>query len=150
LLREGRRALHARIADILERRFAEIAERQPELLARHCAEAGQIEKAARLRGKAGQQSLERSALVEAIEQMSRALALIATLPETTALRREQLGLQVALITPLGHVTVTSRELPLRKPGRRPSGQGCSSSRRRRLARPPMIRFCRLPPCTGSG
>jgi predicted ATPase len=103
LLREGRRALHARIADILERRFAEIAERQPELLARHYAEAGLIEKAARLWGKAGQQSLERSALVEAIEQISRALALIAALPATTALRREQLRLQVAVITPLGHV-----------------------------------------------
>jgi hypothetical protein len=103
LLREGRRALHARIADILESRFAETAERQPELLARHCAEAGLIEQAALLWGKAGQQSLERSALVEAIEQISRALALITALPATTALRREQLRLQVALITPLGHV-----------------------------------------------
>jgi class 3 adenylate cyclase/predicted ATPase len=103
LLREGRRALHARIADVLERRFAEIAERQPELLAQHCAEAGLIEKAAGLWGKAGQQSLERSALVEAIEQISRALALIAALPATTALRREQLRLQVARITPLFHV-----------------------------------------------
>jgi class 3 adenylate cyclase/predicted ATPase len=103
LLRDGRRALHARIADILERRFAEIAERQPELVARHYAEAGLIEKAARLWGKAGQQSLERSALVEAVEQISRALALIAALPATTALRREQLRLQVALITPLQHV-----------------------------------------------
>jgi predicted ATPase len=103
LLREGRRALHARIADILERDFAEITERQPELLARHYAEAGLIEKAARLFGKAGTQSLERSALVEAIEQISRALALIAALPATTALRREQLRLQVALITPLIHV-----------------------------------------------
>jgi predicted ATPase len=103
LLREGRRALHARIADILERRFAEIADRQPELLARHYAEAGLLEKAARLWGKAGQQSLDRSALVEAIEQISRALGLIATLPATTALRREQLRLQVALLTPLFHV-----------------------------------------------
>jgi class 3 adenylate cyclase len=103
LLRDGRRALHARIADILERRFAEIAERRPELLARHYAEAGLIERAANLWGKAGQQSLERSALVEAIEQLSRALALIAELLTTTALRREQLRLQVALITPLAHV-----------------------------------------------
>jgi predicted ATPase len=103
LLRDARRALHRRIADILERRFAEIGERQPELLARHYAEAGLTEKAAHLWGKAGQQSLERSALVEAIEQISRALALIAALPATTALRREQLGLQVALITPLLHV-----------------------------------------------
>jgi predicted ATPase len=36
LLREPRRALHARIAETLESQFAEIAENQPELLARHC------------------------------------------------------------------------------------------------------------------
>jgi predicted ATPase len=40
LLREPRRALHARIADTLESQFAEIAEHQPELLAQHCTEAG--------------------------------------------------------------------------------------------------------------
>ena len=72
LLREPRRALHARIAEALESQFAEIAERQPELLARHCTEAGLIEKAAGLWGKAGQRSLERSALVEAADQLSRA------------------------------------------------------------------------------
>jgi tetratricopeptide (TPR) repeat protein len=47
--------------------------------------------------------LERSALVEAIEQLIRALDQIATLPATPALRREQIKLQVALITPLMHV-----------------------------------------------
>ena len=40
LLREPRRALHARIAETLESQFPEIAENQPELLARHCTEAG--------------------------------------------------------------------------------------------------------------
>jgi predicted ATPase len=40
LLREPRRALHARIAETLESQFTEIAENQPELLARHCTEAG--------------------------------------------------------------------------------------------------------------
>ena len=73
LLREPRRALHARIAETLESKFAEIADNQPELLARHCTEAGLIEKAARLWGKAGQRSLERSALVEAAERFQRAL-----------------------------------------------------------------------------
>jgi predicted ATPase len=100
LLREPRRALHARIAETLESRFADIAENQPELLARHCTEAGQIEKAAELWGKAGQRSLQRSALVEATEQLRRALAQIATLPSTPALRREEIKLQVALISPL--------------------------------------------------
>ena len=103
LLREPRRALHARIAEVLESQFLEIAESQPELLARHCTEAGQIEKAAGLWGKAGQRSLARSALVEAVEQLTRALAQIAALPGTPALRREQIKLQVALITPLGWV-----------------------------------------------
>ena len=70
---------------------------RPELLARHCTEAGLIEKAADLWGKAGQRSLERSALVEAVEQFTRALDQIATLPSTPALRREQIRLQVALI-----------------------------------------------------
>jgi predicted ATPase len=60
LLRESRRALHACIAETLEREFAEIAESQPELLARHCTDAGLIENAAGFWGKAGQLSLMRS------------------------------------------------------------------------------------------
>ena len=103
LLREPRRALHARIVDTLESQFAEIAENQPELLARHCTEAGLIERAALLWGKAGQRSVERSALVEAVAQLTRALEQIATLSSTSALRREEIKLQVAAITPLIHV-----------------------------------------------
>jgi predicted ATPase len=38
LLREPRRALHARIAETLDGHFAEIAENQAELLARHWTE----------------------------------------------------------------------------------------------------------------
>ena len=103
LLREPRRALHARVAEALESEFPEIAESQPELLARHFTEAGLIEKAAALWGKAAQRSLGRSALVEAAEQLTRALSQIATLPATPALRREEIKLQVALITPLIHI-----------------------------------------------
>ena len=103
LLREPRRALHARIAETLETHFSEIAENQPELLARHCSEAGQIEKAVSFWGKAGQRSLERSALVEAAEQLTPALAQIASLPDTPALRREQINLQVGLMNALMHI-----------------------------------------------
>ena len=102
LLREPKRELHARIAEVLESRFRDIAESQPELLARHCTEAGLIGKAATLWGKAGQRSLERSALVEAAEQLTRALGQIATLPATPALRREQIKLQVGLANALMH------------------------------------------------
>jgi predicted ATPase len=100
LLREPRRALHARIAETLENKFFEIAENQPELLARHCTEAGLIEKAAGLWGKAGRRSTDRSAMVEATEQLGHGLAQIASLPATPALRRDQIKLQVALISPL--------------------------------------------------
>jgi class 3 adenylate cyclase/predicted ATPase len=103
LLREPRRVLHARIAETLQSQFAEIAENQPELVARHCTEAGQIGRAAGLWGKAGQRSLARSALVEAAAQFTRALDQIARLPSTPALRREEIKLQVALMTPLFHV-----------------------------------------------
>ena len=80
--------------------FADIAESQPELLARHFTEAGLIEKAAGLWGKAGRRSLDRSALIEAAAQLTRALEQIATLPAKPALRREQIKLQVALVNPL--------------------------------------------------
>jgi predicted ATPase len=73
------------------------------LLARHCTEAGLLEKAAGLWGKAGQQSLERSALVEATAQLNRALLQIAALPNMTAeLRREQIRFQVGLASALIH------------------------------------------------
>jgi class 3 adenylate cyclase len=52
LLREPRRALHARIAEVLETQFLDVAETQPELLARHFTQAGLSAKAAGLWGKA--------------------------------------------------------------------------------------------------
>ena len=103
LLREPRRALHARIAETLETQFAEIAENQPELLARHCTEAGLVTKAVGLWGKAGLRSLERSALVEAVEQLRRALDQIEPLVADPISRRERLKLQVTIIAPLIHV-----------------------------------------------
>ena len=103
LLREPRRALHARIAETFESQFAEIAENQPELLARHYTDAGQIEKGAGLWGKAGRRSLERSALIEATHQLAQAADQLAMLAATPGIRRERLKLQVALITPLMQV-----------------------------------------------
>ena len=102
LLREPRRALHARIAEGLELQFPNVTETQPELLARHCTQAGLIEKAAVLWGKAGERALARSALLEAETLLTRALTEIAALPGTPALRREQIKLQVALVNTLMH------------------------------------------------
>jgi tetratricopeptide (TPR) repeat protein len=102
LLRDQRRAIHARIATSLETEFGELVSSQPEVLARHSAEAGLSEKAARLWAEAGRRSLARSALLEAAEQLSRALGLIAPLPSTPDLRRLQIRLQVELSNALIH------------------------------------------------
>ena len=103
LLKSRRQVLHRRVAEILRDQFAARAAAEPELLAHHFTQAAMPEAAIEWWGKAGQRSLERSALVEAAEQITRALNLIATLPGSPALRREQIKLQVALITPLIHV-----------------------------------------------
>ena len=103
LLKSRRQVLHRRVAEILRDKFADSVAAEPELLAHHFTQAGLIEAAIEWWGKAGQQSLEHSALVEAAEQLTRALNQIATLPATPALRREQIKLQVALITPLIHL-----------------------------------------------
>ena len=147
LLREPRRSLHARIAEILESRFADIAENQPELLARHYTEAGLIEKSAGLWGKAGQRSLARSALVEAVEQLTRALGQIAIVRATPALRREQIRLQVGLANTLMHVK--GYGAPESNADARANAQ-CLSSGRRHSARRSMTHWCYSRSCTASG
>jgi class 3 adenylate cyclase len=102
LLREPRRALHTRITEVLESRFEDVVENQPQILARHCTEAGMIEKAMNYWGIAGQRSLSQSALVEAGEQFARALSQIATLPTTAERRRDEIKLQVGLVNSLMH------------------------------------------------
>jgi predicted ATPase len=69
LLRSRRQQLHARIASTLENQFAEVATTQPQLMAQHCAEAGLNQKAIGYWLKAGQQSVVRSAMREAIAQL---------------------------------------------------------------------------------
>jgi class 3 adenylate cyclase/predicted ATPase len=103
LLKSRRLILHRRVGETLRDKFAGTASAEPELLAHHFSQAGMTETAIEWWGKAGQKSLERSALVEAAQQFTRALHQITTLPGSTALRREQIKLQVAIITPLIHI-----------------------------------------------
>ena len=103
LLKSRRQVLHRRVAETLRDNVAVAAAAGPELLAHHFTQAGMTEAAIEWWGKAGQRSLQRSALVEAAEQLSRALGQIATLPATPTLRNEEIKLQVALVTPLLHV-----------------------------------------------
>ena len=95
LLKSRRQALHRRTGEVLRDQFAATAAAEPELLAYHFTQAGMTEAAVEWWGTAGQRSLARSALVEAAEQLKRALDQIATLPTTPASRREEIKLEVA-------------------------------------------------------
>ncbi|SHH61514.1 AAA family ATPase [Bradyrhizobium erythrophlei] len=103
LLKSRRQVLHRRVGEALLDNLAATAAAEPELMAHHFTQAGLTEAAIEWWGKAGQRSLESSALVEAVEQLKRAITQIATLPATAALRREEIKLQVALISPLMHL-----------------------------------------------
>ncbi len=96
LLRGRRQELHARIAATFEGRFPEIVAAQPGLLARHCEQAGLVEKAVVYWLKAGRQALARSAMTEAVAQLRKGLDVLAGLPDGPWRRQQELDLQFAL------------------------------------------------------
>jgi predicted ATPase len=96
LLRARRQELHGRVVTALEGRFPETVDQQPELLALHCAQAGRLDKAIGYWGRAGRQSLSRSAMVEAVAQVRKGLDLLARLPEGPERWRQELDLQRVL------------------------------------------------------
>jgi class 3 adenylate cyclase/predicted ATPase len=97
LLRSQRQVIHGRIATTLEDKFSEMATAQPAMLARHCAEAGLIEKAVGYRLKAGQQAIVAGlAMIEAVAQLNQGLDLLNRLPEGSERDQYEISLQVAL------------------------------------------------------
>jgi class 3 adenylate cyclase len=72
LLRSDRRRYHGRIADVLEARFRDVAQRQPELIAHHLIEAGRAPEAIAPLLAAAQSSLDRGASTEAKHHLERA------------------------------------------------------------------------------
>ena len=104
LLRAKRQELHARIAEVLEAKFPETTETQPEILARHSTEAGLTRPAIDYWRRAGERAAKRSANVEAIAHLKRGLDVIEASPEKAAYAEQELGLLIAL----GPVLMTTR------------------------------------------
>jgi predicted ATPase len=96
LLKRTRQQYHQRIAQVLEERFPETVETQPELLAHHYTEAGLAEKAVHYWHHAGQRAVERSAHAEAISHLRTGLELLQTLPETRERVQREVDLHIAL------------------------------------------------------
>jgi class 3 adenylate cyclase/tetratricopeptide (TPR) repeat protein len=96
LLRSTRQQYHQCIAQVVEARFPEHCETQPELLAHHYTEAGMLAQAIPYWQRAGQRAIERSANVEAVAHLTKGLELLATLPDTPERAQQELVMQTTL------------------------------------------------------
>jgi predicted ATPase len=92
LLRSKRQHIHSEITSTIEEAFPEMVEMQPEILARHCAEAGLDEKAQKYWRTAGEQAVRRASNREAIGHFRQALALNEKLPPDIGRSRTELAI----------------------------------------------------------
>ena len=98
LLKSRRQELHARIARVIEDRFASLKTTEPEVLAHHLTAAGLAQDAIPLWRTAGELALKRMGLTEAISHLDKGLELIATLPRSSARDASELRLRTLLGT----------------------------------------------------
>ena len=96
LLRGRRQELHAGVAAALEGHFADLVERQPELLAHHLTAAGDTERAVDQWLRAGRYAAARLAYLEAIAHFEQGLGLLHSLPESQVRNGREIELQLAL------------------------------------------------------
>jgi len=96
VLTERRRVLHERTAQAIETLFAEALEAHYGELAHHYKLSGNAEKAVEYLHVAGEQAAERSANAEAVSNLTTALDLLPTLPDTTGRDRREVTLQTTL------------------------------------------------------
>jgi predicted ATPase len=100
LLKKTRQQVHLLIGRALEARAPETAAQQPELLAHHFTEAGQAAHAVEYWDRAAEKSLRACAHVEAIDQLTHALDLLRTSPDSPDRRTREIKFHVALGVPL--------------------------------------------------
>jgi tetratricopeptide (TPR) repeat protein len=96
LLNSKRQVYHLQIAQVLETRFIEAVNTQPEVVAHHYSEAGLSEQALRYWQKAGTRASHRSAHAEAIQHLTHGLEVLANLPATSERDLLELDLQTSL------------------------------------------------------
>lgn len=96
VLKSNRQQYHKRIADVLVQQFPELAEKQPELIARHYTEAGLANLAIPYWQAAGSRALQSAANAEAIAHLNHALDLLASVPQDESATRQELELQTLL------------------------------------------------------
>ncbi len=96
LLKSHRRSLHATIAHVIDEKFPATKDTEPELLAHHLTEAGEIESAIGYWRKAGELGIKRLAIVEAISHLNQGMTLNATLTPSPQREGRELDLRILL------------------------------------------------------
>lgn len=96
LLRQQRRRVHARIAEIMPAEFASQVDAAPEQVAHHCSLARLSEQAVEYWLRAGRRAAERSAHVEAISHLRSGLAELAHISPSRACDEQEFDLRIAL------------------------------------------------------
>src|SRR5262249_46534177 len=81
---------------VLEERFPETKETQPEVVAHHYTEGGSISQAIPYWQRAGERAAQRSANMEAIDHLTKGIELLKTLTDTPKRAEQELTLQLAL------------------------------------------------------
>ncbi len=100
MLKNTRRRHHRKIAEVLVKKFSELATAQPEVIAHHYSEAGLSMEAISYWQLAGQRAAERFANKEAIAHFTKGLGLLADQPKKPEHTRKELMLQLAMGPPL--------------------------------------------------
>ena len=100
LLKRERQALHGEIARTLRDRFPQTSEAEPELLAYHLTEAGEIAEALPLWVEAGSRAASRAAHVEAVGHLQTARDLLRRMPAEDAHLGTELQLLIGLAVSL--------------------------------------------------
>jgi class 3 adenylate cyclase/tetratricopeptide (TPR) repeat protein len=114
LLKTRRRELHARVAQLLSQQFKDVAQSQPEVLARHLTEANQHEEAVEAWQRAGKMATKRGAFAEAEGHFRRALEVFMKLPESGTRGPQELTLKgdlaVTLMATKGWAAPEAKEI----------------------------------------
>ncbi|HUR52761.1 MAG TPA: AAA family ATPase, partial [Gemmataceae bacterium] len=96
MVKKRRQQFHQTVAEKLEQRFPETAEKQPELIAHHLTEGGQPARAVGYWLKAGQRAQDSFANAEAFRHLTRGLELLAAVPDGPDRHRLELAFQLRL------------------------------------------------------
>ena len=102
MLKKTRRALHERIATVIEAQFSETVQTEPEVLAHHYTAADLPAPASKFWLAAGNRAMERSADYEAVGHLKNALVNLEALPDSPERDSREIEIQTGLFRSCTH------------------------------------------------